>query len=199
VRPWLLLLAGCAGPDPFADAVVDFTPGEGAGFGQDRLPDVVLGPPVGGGEERGGTDVLSLGRGGRIVLGLDEPGIVDGDGVDLLVFENAFAGWWETGEVAVSDDGVTWHAWPCDPSSEGALGCAGTHPVLSRPDDGVDPTDPEAAGGDPFDLADLDLPDGFVGRFVRVVDSGTNELDGLGYAGPTGGFDLDALAVVGAD
>ena len=33
------------GPDAFADVVESFTPGAFAGFGQDKLPDVVLGLP----------------------------------------------------------------------------------------------------------------------------------------------------------
>lgn len=182
--------------DPFADHVVRFDPGPTAGFGQDRLPGVVLGPPDGRGPLQGGLDVLSLGNGGSIVLGFDLPGFTDGDGVDLIVFENAFPGWSETGSVAVSADGTTWYAFPCDPTAEGAPGCAGTHAVLASRTNGVDPTDPAVAGGDPYDLADVGVPDGFVGRFVRVTDTGANALGGIGYAGTTGGFDLDAIAVV---
>ena len=48
--------------DPFADRVVSFDPGVGAGNGQDRLPGVVLGPPVGGGVYRGSGQVMSAGR-----------------------------------------------------------------------------------------------------------------------------------------
>ncbi|HEY1087459.1 MAG TPA: cell surface protein, partial [Archangium sp.] len=59
-----------AGPtrpdDPWADRVVRFTPGPGAGFGQDKLPDVVLGPPSGLGDSQGSLDVLALGKGGVI-------------------------------------------------------------------------------------------------------------------------------------
>src|SRR5262249_55619727 len=85
---------------PFGEAVVSFTPGQGAGFGQNKMPGVVLGPPQGQGDSSGSTDVVSLGNGGEIVL---ETGvtIVDGPGVDLIVFENAFIGFTETGIVAV--------------------------------------------------------------------------------------------------
>jgi hypothetical protein len=182
-------------PVPFATEVVSFDPGAYAGFGQDALPDVVLGPPEGRGPSAGGLDVLSLGQEGTIVLGLGVA-VIDGTGVDLLVFENAFPGWVETGAVAISDDGAIWFAWPCDPDTH--EGCAGVAPVLASTTNGVDPLDPEAAGGDAFDLADLDLPDGFAGRFVRVTDSGANALGGLGYGGTTGGFDLDAVGVVNA-
>ena len=75
----LLLPSGCdaAGEgracDPFADHVVSFTAGTGAGFGEDSLPAIVLGPPVGGGATHGGTDVVSLGSGGTIVLESTRP------------------------------------------------------------------------------------------------------------------------------
>ena len=175
--------------DAFADAVVMFEPGDNAGFGQDGFPDIVLGPPQGGGTV-GSLHVLSLGFEGEIVLKLDDIGIVDGPGVDLLVFENPFVGFAETGAVAVSEDGQTWHEWYCDVDNEvdGYPGCAGFNNVWSTPENGVDPTDPEVAGGDAFDLADLGIS---AARFVRIRDTGTNE-----YLGVSGGFDLDAIAVV---
>lgn len=176
------------GPEPFADVVVSFTPGAGAGYGQEDLPDVVLGPPfaVPGG---GSLDVLSLGDGGEIVLEFNDIGLIDGPGVDLLVFENPFPGWTETGVVAASEDGVAWQEWPCDTESQ--AGCAGVQSVNSNPGNGIDPTDPALAGGDGFDLAALGLARA---RFVRVRDSGANS-----YEGSSGGFDLDAVAVVNGE
>ncbi len=191
-------VAACGGApecDPFADRVVSFSPGAGAGFGQDRLPDVAIGPPVGGGTVAGGTDVVSLGAGGEIVVALDGAGIPDGPGPDLIVFENAFlAGgdpsrpFAEPGAVAVSEDGVTFHEFPCDAVAFPYAGCAGIRPVLSSPGNGIDPTDPAAAGGDPFDLADVGLRHA---RFVRMRDVGASIA-----APPTAGFDLDAVAAV---
>ncbi|MFP2933092.1 cell surface protein, partial [Pyxidicoccus sp. 3LG] len=110
--------AGTRPSDPYADEVVSFVPGEGAGFGQDLYPGVVLGPPSGMGPANGSLDVLSLGRAGKITLRFTDVGVVDGPGVDLLVFENAFAlvggtTYSETGVVEVSEDGTTWHAFPC--------------------------------------------------------------------------------------
>ena len=74
----------------FADVVVSFDPGDGAGFGADKMPDVVLGPPLGGGALSGSMDVVSLGNRGVVVLELLGVGLVDGPGVDLLVFENPY-------------------------------------------------------------------------------------------------------------
>lgn len=178
--------------DPYADRVVSFAPGPTAGFGADKLPAVVLGPPKGAGAAAGGLDVVSLGEAGTIVLALDDQPLIDGPGADLLVFENAFAGYVETGRVAVSADGVVWHTWPCAALQPPDYpGCAGVEPVYSSPGSQIAATDWPAAGGDAFDLADL----GAIGpgpfRFVRVEDSGANP-----YAGTAGGFDLDAIAVL---
>jgi hypothetical protein len=180
---------GDTGPDPYADAAPHFSPGIGAGYGQDSFPDVVLGPPLGGGVQ-GSLDVLSLGDGGELVLEFTDIGLIDGPGVDLIVFENPFPGWIETGEVSVSEDGEAWHTWPCDPSraEAGDSGCAGVALCWGNLEEGIDPTDPEVAGGDQFDLADLGLS---AARFVRVRDTGTNNYDGV-----AGGFDLDAVAIV---
>ena len=180
------------GPDPFADAVVSFEPGEFAGFGADGFPDIVLGCPRGGGNT-GSLDVLSLGEQGIIVLEFTDIGLVDGDGPDLLVFENPFPGFSETGVVAVSEDGETWHEWPCDAEDESGAypGCAGVNPVFANPEDDFDMTDPAEAGGDAFDLADLGVERA---RFVRIRDSGANT-----YGGTSGGFDLDAIGVVNGE
>jgi hypothetical protein len=174
----LLLLAGCGASvstDPFADRVVSSRFGAGATYGHSALPQIVLGPPQGAGANAGSVHVASLGRRGELVLGFDGE-LFDGPGVDLIVFENPFPGWIETGEVAVSEDGTDWRVFPCaaDDVAGGFPGCAGVQPVLSNPENGISPIDPEAAGGDGFDLA----------------------VAGLQYAGESGGFDLDAVAGV---
>jgi hypothetical protein len=181
---------------PYAREVVAFEPGEEAGFGEDDLPDVVLGPPHGRGELSGSLDVLSLGKGGSIVLGFGELGIADGEGPDLVVFENAF---WpggdatlvfaEPGEVSVSEDGEEWQTFPCDAEGDGMghfEGCAGVTPALEY-DTSSASLDPEATGGDAFDLAELGVSHA---RFVRIVDVS------LAGAEPTAGFDLDAVGIV---
>ena len=112
------------------------------------------------------------------------------------MFENAFlAGattFSEAGEVSVSADGATFSTFPCAPNPEdksAAHGCAGYAPVLAGDEVDVDAANPETAGGDAFDLADLGLAEA---SFVRVVDKGTNG------AAPSAGFDLDAMASVHA-
>lgn len=187
--------------DRFATKVVSFTPGDCAGFGLTAMPGVVLGPPVGGGESNGSLDVVSLGFEGEIVLSVEPNAIVDGPGVDLLVFENPFLTGGipnaELGEVSVSDDGTTWKTFPCTPGPGPTYGsCAGWHPVYSAPGNGISPVDPAKAGGDAFDLKDVGLARA---RFVRIRDRGTVACPASpGMKPTTVGFDLDAIAVVNA-
>lgn len=191
--------------DRFATGVVSFTPGACAGFGLPGMPGVVLGPPVGAGATAGGLDVVSLGFEGEIVLSVAPNAIVDGEGTDFVVFENAF---WaggdmakpnaELAEVSVSDDGTTWKAFPCTPGPSAPYGtCAGWHPVASTPGNGISPVDPRVSGGDPYDLADVGMTHA---RFVRIRDLGTVACPTSPGSKPnTVGFDLDAIAVVNAE
>jgi hypothetical protein len=188
--------------DPWAVAVVDFVPGEGAGYGAEDLPGVVLGPPEGGQATQGALDVVSLGLGGTLSVELGCP-VVDGDGPDLFIYENPFVVgggprvYTDPARVEVSVDGQTWASWPCVPPSspvgldDGVDGCAGLAPVAANARNGWIGT-PEG-GGDPFDLATLapeviDLEGGI--RFVRIVDVSTTGSE------PNAGFDLDAVASV---
>ncbi len=188
---------GGATPLPYAARVVDFSPGPGAGFGQDRFPDIVLGPPSGRGTGAGSLTVLSLGVGGQIVLDFGESVIVDGAGPDFVVFENPFwAGgdpeqvFAEPGEVSVSEDGEQWFAFPCDPAGDGRgryPGCAGWTPTERYDASDLVPLDAALSGGDSFDLAEIGLS---LARYVRIRDLSTEG------AAPTAGFDLDAVGAV---
>lgn len=195
----LSLTAATSAADPFADEVVSFSPGTFAGFGADGMPGVVLGPPRGTSGADGSLHTVSLGIGGEIVLAFDPPGICDGPGPDLIVFENAFYSggtdtvFEEVGIVAAGVDLDALVTFPYDPNS--LVGLAGRTPVFSHPNNGIDPTDPSVAGGDAFDLADVGLTRA---RFVRIIDPG-NEIEDLGNRlppGDSGGFDLDAIAAI---
>jgi hypothetical protein len=182
--------------DPFVDRVVVFERGEGAGYGIEQLPDVVLGAPRGGGLLAPSQHVLSLGGGGSITLEFVDNEVWDGPGPDFLVFENPFLvapgddptqGFFELAKVEVSDDGVTWHAFPHHIQTR--VGCAGWRPVLANADENDrDPADVAQAGGDPFDLAEVSLR---VIRFVRITD-----LDNTRGSKGTQGFDLDAVSAI---
>lgn len=182
--------------DPWLDRVRVFEPGPTAGFGADGLPGIVLGPPEGLGLRQGSVDVVSLGSGGRIVVSFDDNAVVDGDGDDLVIFENPFYGgtllFTELAFVEVSADGREWKQFPW--SADTLEGLAGQQPVLANSTNGLDPLDP-ASGGDRFDLADVGLD--FV-RLVRLTDAGSTVPDAgnASFPGTKGGFDLDAAAAI---
>jgi hypothetical protein len=187
--------------DRFVTGVVSFTPGPCAGFGESSMPGVVEGPPVGGGATKGSLDVVSLGVGGEIVLTFAPNAIVDGPGVDFLVFENAFDiggdpqdPYAEPGEVSVSADGTTWVTFPCTATAYPYGACAGWHPVYSAPGNGISPVDPATAGGDPYDLAAIGVASA---RYVRIRDKSNETCPDAGGT-DSAGFDLDAIAIVNA-
>ncbi len=185
--------------DPFADAVASLTPGMHGGFGSQQL---VLGPPHGTGLLQGSFDILALGSGGSIVLRFDLPVICDGPGADFTVFENVFhAGsergplFTEFGFVAVSQDGVNFIEFPFDATTHAGL--AGRAPVLSNPENGIDPLDPSVSGGDAFDLAAVGLT---WAAYVRITDV-AGVIPDFGdmpqfSISPNAGFDLDAVAAL---
>lgn len=204
----LFLCWGCSGeiPDDDVDAgvlaedfslrfvteVVEVVYGDGAGYGQDRFPDVVLGAPVGGGEQQGSTDVLSLGIGGSITLRMGQE-IVDGEGADFVVFENAFfygqdAVFSEGAQVSVSADGENFTAFLCEPENAPPNGCAGFAPVRAK---NAQQALSAEGGGDRFDLAEIGVA---AAEWVRIVDVG-----GAGGADGTAGFDLDAVGILQVD
>jgi len=178
-------------PLPYAVSVERFEAGANAGFGADDFPEVVLGPPG------GSLDVLSLGVGGDIVLGLGDRDMIDGPGADFVVFENPFyvSGdptqvFAELAEVSVSLDGSSWSTFTCDVEGDGMgrfPGCAGWTPTAAYDAEALIPLDPAVSGGDAFDLAELGVERA---RFVRIRDLAEEG------AGNSGGFDLDAVGAV---
>jgi hypothetical protein len=188
-------------PSAYATQVVSYSPGSGSGWGQDHLDEVVLGPPDGAASPSSAVkrnQVLSLGAGGEIVVGFDAA-IVDRPGADFVVFENPFwvrgdpaDVWAELGEVSVSQDGQTWHTFPCAaaPTEPGQWpGCAGWAPTNNYNTAEVVPLDPQTTGGNAFDLAELGIESA---RFVRIRDM----LESTNSTADNVGFDLDAVGVV---
>ena len=185
---------GEASPTPARlEAVVDAPGATGEGFGD---PSRATNGVRGGGPTQGGFDVYSLDYASRPYLVLGVGGIVrNGDGADLVVFENPFRSGLGEGNfmdpivVAVSRDGTTFvdlpHEYLAPDPSEYSIdpdhwqGFAGITPVLLHEDEHpADPFDPIAAGGDAFDLDALPLDggeaeairtEGF--RFVRLTSA----------------------------
>ena len=202
-----------------ADTVISVEYGANAGYGQSAFPSIVLGVPKGSGGTQGSLDVLSLGIGGSIILGFLDEIVVDGPGPDLIIFENPFFIGGDTNNIYVEaarvefeSDSVEFVPYPFDfiPGIEPIgnprkfVGFAGVYPVYSC--DGVpDPTDPNLAGGDPFDLAVVGLQNA---NYVRIIDCGSHTYDGDGdlvtdpgdcpphNLPPQAGFDLDAVVAI---
>ncbi len=188
-----------AGPifvsDVWADAVVSFSPGEGAGFGQNFFPNNILGPPDPDpalSETNASLkpqELLSLGHGGEIILEFTDNHIVDGPGADFTVFENVFIilstnePFIEAAIVSVSMDGIDFVEFPYDTAT--FAGLAGVTPTL----DNKQFSDPDLSGGDSFDLSTVGLP---YARFVKLTDLGDIKKEGLF----NGDFDLDAVIAV---
>lgn len=169
------------------DDEIDFTPGEGAGFGQDRFPDIILGEP-----QSDSLDVLSFGSGGILTIELINKKIINGDGADFTIFENPFLNFAERAQVSVSVDGEEFFDFDCevDLQEENYPGCAGVNPVNYDADFSLG----ENIGGDGFDLEELGLDEI---RFIRITDLGTCQDGDITYpvcAFPgKQGFDLDGI------
>lgn len=161
-------------PDPVAADLVIAAPGAtGEGFGD---PANAVNGVRGGGPNMGSLDVYSLGYGenAELVLAWSGGVVSNGPGVDFVVFENGFlaasaSGYYfmDLAVVSVSRDGETWVELPHDyvavdetrysPDPADWEGFAGRWPVLLNDDTNTaDPFDPQAAGGDGFDLDALD-------------------------------------------
>ncbi|MCB1097214.1 MAG: DUF4465 domain-containing protein [Verrucomicrobiae bacterium] len=174
-----------------------------ATFGE---PENALGEADVSAKDQVSAPVVSLGDGGQITLSFDPP-IVNGDGPDFAVFENGFSDeFLELGFVEVSSDGSSFKRFPASAlrpigqqigpfdtvSSSGLHNLAGMYP---------------AGTGTPFDLADLGMQEASHVRIVDVVGSidpayGSPDSEGRLVNDPfptafsTGGFDLDAIAVL---
>ncbi len=156
--------------------------------------------------------VVSLGDGGHAVLTFPFP-IADGPGPDFAVFENGFENrFLELAFVEVSTDSLHWQRFS-------ATSLTPESPQVG-PFDYLDPVQIDGLAGKyrwgygtPFDLADLpadSLLDPNRVRFVRVVDAvgcvqepfGTTDGQGRWVNDPwptnfpSGGFDLDGVAVL---
>lgn len=223
-----VILASCAGPEGdeamFADEIVEALGATGTGFGD---PERAVNGVRGGGLYAGSLDVYSLDYRERrsLVLGFSGRAIVDGPGAELVVFENGFreqtrdAYFMDPVVVEVSADGERWLAFPHDyvaedetvyePHPSAWRGFAGVTPVtLHVETNPLDPFDPEA-GGDAFDLADLEGADdeeralaealrrGGV-RYVRLTSAALLENPDTGAPYPrdavSNGADIDGVA-----
>ncbi len=181
------------------DTVFWFYPGEGQNLGQDsvyfpsnifRLPDTNASEIV---PSSSPYDICSIGIGGEICVGFKNFEIVDGDGADFTIFENAFLNpitkkiFAEPAVVSVSYDGINFVVFPWDyPTLEG---CAGTKPTNGK----GNPFNPEESGGNSFDLSTVGIKKA---RYIKIKDICNLILSDTGhqfYSPLLSGFDLDCV------
>lgn len=182
-----------------ANQVILFIPGKGQNAGQEAeyFPENIFTlPPQSAGKNFQASDpkdVCSIGLGGKIVLFFKDGYVVDGPGVDITVFENAFVNpvtnkiFAEPAKVAVSEDGIDFIEFPYD--SLTLDGCAGVHWVNGK----GNPFNPEESGGDQFDLASIGVQRI---RYIKITDICQSVLDNKQhpYYDPIiSGFDLDCV------
>lgn len=187
----LLSLSGIlSAQGPTRVAAVAF--GSGTSFGQapEFFPANVLGPIAGPADVFTAVAdpqrVVSLGRGGWLILEFDPP-ISNVAGPDFAVFENAFVIDDGSGDVfdewlrvEVANDTTDWRAFSVDTvSGAGFAGRTPTGPL------GSNYTDPAQAGGDPFDLAEVALPSA---RYVRLSDATAFQNDPIKQAAEVDGI-----------
>ncbi len=215
--------------DPFVDRVVEVN------FGSPRdanFADIskVSGPPRAYDSEGlgGSLDVLNIGVDGSVTVEFTDNVIYNAPGVDFVVFENPFyvggdyaRVFLEPGYVFVSSDGDNFTSFPVnyippdppqpdgDDNPDHYVNFAGTCPVFSNPENGIDPLNPAVSGGDPFDLSDIAADAAARGidlqniRFIKIQDVRRRidaDKDGDIIPGSTyptvNGFDLDAIAAI---
>jgi hypothetical protein len=191
----ITILEATSSTDPWADVVVDYIPGNNAGFGQNYYSKNVLGPPDPDpllsefNPSNKPQEILSLGDAGEIILEFTDNFIFDGNGPDFTVFENVFYFFGTTDPfieaafVAASMDGEIWYEFPWDTTTW--EGFAGVTPMF----DNQNPTDPSVSGGDQFDLEDIGLP---YAKYIKLTDLGAMKQEGLF----NGDFDLDAVVAI---
>ena len=179
------------------DTVYSFIPGTGQNSGQDSLyfPQNIFGNP----DKRATkvtpandpNQILSLGLGGEIIVGFKNYFIVNGEGSDFIIFENAFVNplngkvFAEPGRVSVSKDEINYIDFPFD--SLTLQGCAGITPTFWNK------KYPLNSGGDKFDLNDIGLD---TINYIKIKDISQMLLDNPEhpfYDVTISGFDLDAV------
>ena len=183
------------------NTVLAFTPGEGQNLGQGEefFPNNIFGRPSVNASEQAAaaseSEVLSLGMGGEIIVANSDNVIIDGEGDDFTIFENAFINpinqrmFAEPGIVSVSKDGIDYIEFPYNFAS--LVGCAGTVPTYGD----QDYCDSEISGGNSFDLSDVGIDSV---RYIRINDLTVEVAKNQNhkyYDISLSGFDLDAVVI----
>lgn len=184
----------------FADNIISHNGREIKSFSKEKALNGVFGA----GDEYGSLDVFVIGDGKEAVFEWKGKKIVNGAGADFKVFENGFyIGGGDTrmsldlGIVEVSKDGKTWHRFPVSyddtqfkNSIIGKNGFIGLKPVyLNMKDNFINPSE-VSAGGDAFDLSDVDIEKGDSIKYIKLIDAGDDYSDGQIASN---GIDIDGV------
>lgn len=181
------------------DTVISFKAGEGQNSGQsaEYFPTNIYGIPSRYPNDKipesSPTEVLSLGLGGEIIVSFKNCSIIDGDGVDFVIFENVFTNpinkklFVEPAIVSVSQDGFNFIEFPYDYNT--LKGCAGLTPTFGE----NNPFDFPSSGGDGFDLAEIGLTEIKYIKIKDITDKLLQDSEHFYYDPIISGFDLDAV------
>lgn len=187
------------------DTVYSFTPGEGTlkGIEPENYPNNIFGLPSENASikvpENNPAQILSIGIGGEIIVGFKGKRIIDVDGADFTIFENAFETFdgnkvfAEPAEISVSNDGINFVSFIIDENT--LANCAGKTPTNGK----NNPYDPLESGGDSFDISNL--------GFSYITHIKIKDVSGIvanlpkesKYSNPVSlisGFDLDAVVAM---
>ncbi len=152
------------------------------------------------------TTAISLGEGGSALITFDRP-IINGEGKDFVVFENAFSpSFLELAFVEISSDGINFFRFPnhstayySDSSMSEGRTAEHYNNLAGKYELGW------GVGFDITDIADNDLLDKNNIRFVRLIDvvngvstdsQGNIIYDGVSWPSYSQGFDLTGVGVI---
>lgn len=197
-----LLILSSSKAQVFIDTVYSFTPGSGQNAGQSTMyypQNIFGGPSLNASKfipESSPVEVLSIGLGGVIIVGIKDNYIIDGEGADFTIFENAFINQFndkvyaEPAIISVSKDGINFIEFPYD--FQTLEGLAGTNPTIGN----RNPFNSSESGGNSFDLSDIGIDSV---KYIKIEDITKRILDDTNHNNydPTlSGFDLDAVAII---
>lgn len=198
----ILILTLSLKSNTFIDTVYSFTAGTGMNTGQssEYFPTNIFGPPSTIATkyiaETRPEEILSLGLGGEIVVGLKNNIIINQPGIDFIIFENCFINQFtnkefaEPAKVSVSANGIDFIEFPFNIDS--LTGLAGVTPTIGS----QNPFNYPACGGNGFDLEDIGLD---TINYIKITDVSQEILNNKNHKNydPTiSGFDLDAVAIL---
>ncbi len=181
------------------DTVFWFLPGKGQNLGQDsvyfpqnifNLPDTNASETIPSSSPK---NICSIGLGGEIAVGFKKFFIIDREGPDFTIFENAFINpitkkvFVEPAVVSVSEDGVNFLEFPWNYNT--LEGCAGTKPTNGK----RNPFDPLVSGGNSFDLSIVGLKQVRFIKIKDICDIILADSDHPFYDPLLSGFDLDCV------